>query len=82
MLYPDLTRIRSVSVVVAREVIREAQRQNLDTVAELRGMSDEALDRWIEGRMYDPRKDGDGFFELEREKGVGSSVLEALGAKL
>jgi malate dehydrogenase (oxaloacetate-decarboxylating)(NADP+) len=79
MLYPDLTRIRSVSVVVAREVIREAQRQNLDSVPELRNMSDEDLDVWIAGRMYDPRKD-DG--SEGSEQGSGQGILESLGAKL
>jgi len=79
MLYPDLNRIRSVSVVVAREVIREAQRQTLDTVPELRNMNDEDLDIWIAGRMYDPRKD-DG--SAESEQGNGQGILAALGAKL
>ena len=81
MLYPSLPRIRSVSVVVAREVIRQAQSEDLDTVPSLRAMDDEALDRWIESRMYDPRAEN-GFVELEREKAAGGSggVLEVLGA--
>ncbi|TVY48010.1 NADP-dependent malic enzyme, partial [Lachnellula occidentalis] len=81
MLYPSLPRIRSVSVVVARRVIREAQRQDLDTVPELRAMDDEALDRWIESRMYDPRAEN-GLVELEREKAAGGTgeVLEVLGS--
>ncbi|TVY33248.1 NADP-dependent malic enzyme, partial [Lachnellula subtilissima] len=72
MLYPSLPRIRSVSVVVARQVIRQAQSQDLDTVPSLRAMDDEALDRWIESRMYDPRAEN-GFLELEREKAAGGS---------
>ncbi|TVY28653.1 NADP-dependent malic enzyme [Lachnellula hyalina] len=81
MLYPSLPRIRSVSVVVARQVIRQAQSEDLDTVPSLRAMDDEALDRWIESRMYDPRAEN-GFVELEREKAAGGSggVLEVLGA--
>ncbi|TVY52086.1 NADP-dependent malic enzyme [Lachnellula cervina] len=82
MLYPSLPRIRSVSVVVARQVIRAAQRQDLDTATELRAMDDEALDRWIESRMYDPRAEN-GFVELEREKATGGTggVLEVLGVE-
>lgn len=75
MLYPDLERIRAVSVVVARDVIREAQRQKLDREPALRGMTDGELDRWIEGKMYDPRMEN-GFLELKREE-VESDIREA-----
>ncbi|CAG8984071.1 hypothetical protein HYALB_00003013 [Hymenoscyphus albidus] len=67
MLYPELDRIRAVSVIVARDVIREAQREGLDREPKLRNMSDEELDTWIESKMYDPRAE-DGFLELERER--------------
>lgn len=75
MLYPDLERIRAVSVVVARDVIREAQRQKLDREPSLRGMTDAELDGWIKDRMYDPRIE-DGFLELKREE-VESALREA-----
>lgn len=75
MLYPDLERIRAVSVVVARDVIREAQRQKLDREPSLRGMTDAELDGWIKDRMYDPRME-DGFLELKREE-VESALREA-----
>lgn len=77
MLYPALPRIRSVSAVVARAVIRAAQAENLDGVPELREMDDERLEEWIKGMMYDPRKE-DGFLELQRAGGE----VEVLGAKL
>ncbi len=54
-LYPELERIRDVSVIVAREVIRTAQRQGLDREERIRDMNDSELDSWIRGRMYDPR---------------------------
>jgi malate dehydrogenase (oxaloacetate-decarboxylating)(NADP+) len=54
MLYPEITRIREVSVVVAREVIREAQRQKLDREKSISDLSDAELDEWIKARMYDP----------------------------
>lgn len=75
MLYPDLERIRAVSVIVARDVIRQAQSQTLDREPELRGMSDPELEKWIKARMYDPRME-DGFLELKREE-VEAAVREA-----
>ncbi|KAL4820083.1 hypothetical protein BDW67DRAFT_111640 [Aspergillus spinulosporus] len=74
LLYPDLTRIRKVSVVVARNVIRAAQEAKVDREATLRTMDDEALDAWIKGRMYDPHAEVQ---SLEREVG---SILSTLGA--
>ncbi len=56
-LYPELDRIREVSVIVAREVIREAQRQGLDREKSIRDISDAQLDAWIRSRMYDPTKE-------------------------
>jgi hypothetical protein len=56
-LYPELERIREVSVIVAREVIREAQRQRLDGEKSIRDLSDAELDAWIRVRMYDPTKE-------------------------
>lgn len=54
MLYPEITRIREVSVVVAREVIRQAQKERLDREKSIRDLSDAELDSWIKARMYDP----------------------------
>lgn len=53
-LYPDLRRIREVSVVVAREVIRAAQAGNLDRKKNMQRMNDEDLDEFIRKAMYDP----------------------------
>jgi malate dehydrogenase (oxaloacetate-decarboxylating)(NADP+) len=74
LLYPDLTRIRKVSVVVARNVIRAAQEAKVDRETTLRAMDDETLDAWIKGRMYDPHTEVQ---SLEREVG---SILSTLGA--
>jgi malate dehydrogenase (oxaloacetate-decarboxylating)(NADP+) len=54
-LYPDINRIRDVSVIVARGVIRMAQEQGLDREIILRDLSDAELDRYIQSRMYDPK---------------------------
>jgi len=54
LLYPQITRIREVSVVVARYVIRAAQKDNVDRIHHLREISDEELDEYIKDKMYDP----------------------------
>ena len=53
-LYPDIRRIREVSVVVTRGVIRAAQQNGVDRAQELRNYSDEELDAFIKKSMYDP----------------------------
>ncbi|KJX96248.1 nadp-dependent malic enzyme like protein [Zymoseptoria brevis] len=53
-LYPDIARIREVSVVVTRGVIRAAQRDGVDREVGLRGLGDEELENWIKSKMYDP----------------------------
>lgn len=53
-LYPNISRIREVSVVVTRGVIRAAQADKVDRELALRNISDEALDEYIRARMYDP----------------------------
>jgi malate dehydrogenase (oxaloacetate-decarboxylating)(NADP+) len=54
LLYPDIHRIRDVSVIVARGVIRAAQEAKVDREHQLENMSDEKLDAWIRTKMYDP----------------------------
>jgi malate dehydrogenase (oxaloacetate-decarboxylating)(NADP+) len=53
-LYPDIRRIREVSVIVTRGVIRAAQKGGVDRELNLRTLSDEELDEYIKDRMYDP----------------------------
>lgn len=53
-LYPDIRRIRDVSVVVTRGVIRASQKNGVDRATELRNLSDEQLDAYIKEHMYDP----------------------------
>jgi malate dehydrogenase (oxaloacetate-decarboxylating)(NADP+) len=57
LLYPDITRIREVSVVVTRGVIRAAQKNGVDRELAMRNLSDEQLDDYIRERMYDPFKE-------------------------
>ncbi|TLD35333.1 putative nadp-dependent malic enzyme [Venturia nashicola] len=56
-LYPDIRRIREVSVVVTRGVIRTAQKNGVDRELSLRNLSDDQLDDYIRARMYDPTKE-------------------------
>lgn len=60
-LYPDIRRIREVSVVVTRGVIRAAQKNGVDRATELRNLDDAQLDAYIQEKMYDPFKDVDYF---------------------
>ena len=53
-LYPDIARIRDVSVVVTRGVIRAAQADKVDRELALRNCSDEEIEEFIRHRMYDP----------------------------
>jgi malate dehydrogenase (oxaloacetate-decarboxylating)(NADP+) len=66
LLYPDIARIRDVSVVVARYVIRAAQKDNVDRIPHLRDITDEELDCYIRGKMYDPHAET-GVLEAEVE---------------
>ncbi|KAK0248911.1 hypothetical protein LTR91_018288 [Friedmanniomyces endolithicus] len=58
-LYPDIRRIREVSVEVTRGVIRAAQADKVDRELALRNVSDEELDEFIKNRMYDPYTEHD-----------------------
>ncbi len=53
-MYPDVRRIRDVSVVVTRGVIRQAQKDGVDRELALRNISDDELEQYIRQRMYDP----------------------------
>jgi len=53
-LYPAIERIREVSVIVTRGVIRASQQDKVDRELALRNISDEDLDEYIRERMYDP----------------------------
>ena len=54
LLYPEIERIRDVSVQVAMGVIRAAQEAGVDRETHLKGMGDDELEKWIRSKMYDP----------------------------
>lgn len=53
-LYPELARIRNVSVIVAMGVIKAAQEAGVDREQNIRGMGDDELEKWVRSKMYDP----------------------------
>lgn len=70
-LYPDIRRIREVSVIVTRGVIRAAQKNGVDRAPHLRSMSDAELDSYIKSQMYDPFTEG---------QKIGDSVAKLLAS--
>lgn len=54
LLYPDVSRIREVSLHLARDVIRTAQKEGVDGKKELRSLSDAELDTYIKNNIYNP----------------------------
>ena len=66
-LYPDIRRIRDVSVVVTAGVIRAAQKDGVDRELALRHLSDEDLEEYIRNRMYDPYTESEKVNEEIRE---------------
>lgn len=54
LLYPDVSRIRQVSLDIARDVIRTAQKDGVDAKKELRQLSDGQLDAYIKKEIYNP----------------------------
>lgn len=76
LLYPDLARIRDVSVVVAVGVIRAAQEAGVAREAQIKEMTDEELETWVRSRMYDPQ------LETQRVEKEVHKLTEVLGEKV
>jgi malate dehydrogenase (oxaloacetate-decarboxylating)(NADP+) len=54
LLYPDVSRIRAVSLDIARDVIKTAQKEGVDRKKELRGLGDAELEAYIKKNIYNP----------------------------
>lgn len=74
-LYPDIARIRNVSVTVAVGVIRAAQEAGVDREVRIRDLDDAELETWIREKMYDPHRETE---NVEREV---RSLVSEVGAK-
>nr|POE93671.1 nadp-dependent malic enzyme [Quercus suber] len=74
-LYPNISRIRDVSIIVTREVIRAAQKDGMDRELALRNINDQELDEYIRHRMYDP------FTEHEKTDNEIRDITSALTGK-
>jgi malate dehydrogenase (oxaloacetate-decarboxylating)(NADP+) len=60
LIYPKIERVRDVSVVVVREVMKAARREGVsllpeETWVEWEVWGDVALTAWIKKQVYDPR---------------------------
>lgn len=75
LLYPDLARIREVSVVVAVGVIRAAQEAGVAREARIEDMTDEELETWVKGSMYDP------LLETQRVEKEVRKLIDGSGKK-
>lgn len=54
LLYPNIKRIREVSVAVTLGVIKAAQEAGVDRETRIKDMSDEELKAWVISKMYEP----------------------------
>jgi malate dehydrogenase (oxaloacetate-decarboxylating)(NADP+) len=54
LIYPRLTRIRDISEQIACRVIREAQKEGVDSNIALKGLDDDALRSWVREKMWRP----------------------------
>lgn len=54
LLYPDVERIREVSIAIAVGVIRAAQKEKVDKETGLRSLTDAELESVVRERMYRP----------------------------
>ncbi|KAL8930467.1 MAG: hypothetical protein Q9208_000651 [Pyrenodesmia sp. 3 TL-2023] len=73
-LYPEIARIRDVSVIVAMGVIRAAEKAGVDRETRIEGMKDEELEKWVRSKMYDPSE------ETERVEREVHSFIEDMAA--
>ena len=54
LLYPDVSRIREVSLYIARDVVRAAQKDRVDGRDDLKYLTDTELESFIKSKMYNP----------------------------
>jgi len=73
LLYPEIERIRDVSVLVAMGVIRAAQEAGVDRETQLKSLGDQELEKWVRSKMYDP------FEETQRLEKEVVGMLEDVG---
>ena len=53
-LYPEIARIRDVSVLVAMEVIRAAGEAGVARETHIQSLDEQELERWVRSKMYEP----------------------------
>ncbi|KXL47733.1 hypothetical protein M433DRAFT_76824, partial [Acidomyces richmondensis BFW] len=78
-LYPNISRIRDVSVAVTKGVIRAAQADGVDRELALRNLEDEELEEYIRMRMYDPFREHEKVDEEIKELAEGVMAKSPTG---
>ena len=53
-LYPEIGRIRDVSVIVAMGVIRAAEEAGVARETHIKSLNNEELEKWVRSKMYEP----------------------------
>lgn len=74
-LYPEVARIRDVSVVVAMGVIRAAEEAGVARETHIKNLNDKELEKWVRSKMYDPST------EVQRVEEEVRSLVKDLSAK-
>lgn len=75
LLYPDLARIRDVSVIVATGVIKAAQEAGVDREPLIKHMTAAELEGWVRAKMYDP------YVETQRVEKEVNELMEEGSAR-
>ena len=54
LLYPEIGRIRDISVIIATNVIRAAEKARVGRETHVSGMDEDELEQWVRSKMYEP----------------------------
>ncbi len=82
-LYPEIGRIRDVSVVVAMGVIQAAEKAGVARETHIKSMSDKDLKTWVQSKMYEPHTETTRFeHEVRAYMGDASKTRERGAAHL
>lgn len=74
-LYPEIGRIRDVSVIVAVGVIRAAEKAGVARETHIKCLTDEELERWVRSKMYEPHA------ETKRKEQEVRTIVESVTRK-
>ena len=82
-LYPDIGRIREVSVIVAMGVIQAAEQAGVARETHIQSLDEKDLKQWVQSKMYEPQNETTRFGEEIRAiMGDGAKTRERGGSHL